>query len=46
MLKAERYPHLKITDPEVYDLICRQLDDTISGSCGLQHKERLSKIIN
>jgi len=24
MLKAERYPHLKVTDPEVYDLIYRQ----------------------
>ncbi|MDO4576320.1 MAG: serine hydroxymethyltransferase [Planctomycetia bacterium] len=24
MLKAERYPHLKVTDPEVYNLIQRQ----------------------
>ena len=24
MLKVERYPHLKVTDPEVYDLIYRQ----------------------
>ncbi|MBO5436314.1 MAG: serine hydroxymethyltransferase, partial [Thermoguttaceae bacterium] len=24
MLKTERYPHLKVTDPEVYELIYRQ----------------------